>query len=314
MGGKRFLPVKSEKGPLKKEAPETVKHEVIIKFPWTSKASILELLQSSFSDVKIAQAKDREYLLAHCLFQGHLKELDEHLRVLKSKAMLILGVKSEDGILEFFMEVEEMARPQLLGKVEKTSPGFPHIKRLIPLFILVAIFAGGILLVPKFLQFVESRHAVSSINLAVKAPKPSWNKFIAPERQGAWLEVQREFCLNDHLMLGLFKNIKDIERYRYGYGQLLNDLTIYPEIIKRALALIILKNIHNLDELSKLVEDLKLKYLYSRSFPDEKNGLYVNALDPKQDNMIILIFYEDVLLKKKDFAQMLIEGIRKAVS
>jgi len=291
--------------------PERTKHEVIIRFPRAQKQIILELLRSSFSEVKIVQNKTGQYLLAHCFFQGDLKRLDQELKALQSKAVVVCGEKSEEGILEFFIEISEIVRPQpLLGEVKKPSQKFSPLIMLL----LAAIFIGGGLWGgPKLLSLIESRMetrqiTVHSINPWTKALSPSWNKFVIPQHQEGWLVFQREFRLSDKLMLELFKNIKDVGQY--GHGQLYNDLTIYPEVMSRAVGLLVLQNVRNFEDFSRLTEEIRLKYLYSRAFPDEEKE-YVNALSPQQENGIILSFYEDVLLKNQDFTKMLIRESRK---
>ncbi len=294
---------------------EIGKHEVVIKFPRAQKKSILELLKNSFSEIKVAQGKDSRYMLAHCLFQGQLQRLDQELRVLQSKAILICGEKSEGGMLEFFMELGEIARPRLLGGLEKTPQHF-RSEKLVLYLVLAGVFATGVfLLAPSFFKLMESkmesRQQVAVRNPWTKAPNPSWNKFVMPQHQGAWLAVQAEFNLSDKLMLELFPNIKDVGHY--GYGRIWNDLTVYPEIMERALGLIVLKNIRSPDDLTRLTKDLKTRYLYSRPFPDEKQNQDVNMRDFRSGNGIILVFYEDVLLKKKDFCKILIGEVRKEV-
>jgi len=286
-------------------------HEVIFRFPARKSEPILSLLKEAhFNDMRIAEIEKGELLLVYCRYFGDIKELDKKLQGLKSRAILTIGERRDSGIFDFFMSFADITPSSKLLNPTKVNQ-----RRYFYIFLLVFLFMGVLFgwktLLPKLASMIESKRPVRLEKLPVTYPL--WNKFILPEFQLAWLKIKRDYNLDNKEMIGLFKLIKDIPAYRASAGQRLNDLTIYPEIIDRALGLLVLKNVKDLKELNKLFHDLELRFLYSQSFPDEKAGKYVNMFDASQfGNMIILSFYGDVLLANGDFTKRLLTRIRTA--
>ena len=310
-GGERETILRRVKSNLQIEAPTKGEaHEAIIKFPHSQKAKIQELLEN-FPETRLIQSEDGRSWV-HCRFEGDIKKFHQELRELQSKAMVMCGEDSGEGMPEFFIEINQWSRPQQplnqLGKPLSWSWRVWQEKPPLFMLILAGIFILGVLWgAPRFLGLIASRmeakqDVVGSVN-PWGAPKPSWNKFVMRQYQERWLALQQEFGLSDRLMLELFKNIKNTGQY--GYGQIYNDLTIYPEIMRRALGIIVLQNVHNLEDFSGLVEELRLKYLYGQTFPDEDEQEKYPTLTP-EGNGIILVFYENVLFLKKEFTKILI--------
>jgi len=307
------LPILREEKNLIKQREYPNGHEIVIKFHAQQKGQIVSLLSELFYDIHFAQSEDGKWLWAYCKYNGDINELDQKLYTLRTKGLIGIGQGSENAILELFVDLKNFPIQRALQgppKVKKNK-AVPYILFFIAMFF---IFASYSYLSPLIAFFIESKVQPSFSAKSEKsfnASHPSWNKFIFPRYQDKWMEIRENFGFNNQEMVEIFRRIKDIERYRYGSGQMLNDLTVYPEVIERALNILVLRNVKTTGDLDNLVNELKPKFTYSRAFPDEQNE-YVNMLDNRQfNNMGILAFYEDVLQKEGRFTQELIAGLQR---
>ncbi|KAF0122939.1 MAG: hypothetical protein FD151_537 [bacterium] len=290
-------------------------HEVIFRFPAGKREHISSLLKEAhFNDVRITEIEGGELLLAYCRYVGDIKELDKRLQELKSRALLTIGEERDSGLFDFFMHFEDTAPFRALNPPEPERNQRRYFFIFLSVFLFICVLFGWKTLLPRLVSKVET-DAKDYVRLE-KPPTTysQWNRVIFPEFQPAWLKIKRDYNLEDREMIELFKLIKDMPSYKTSRGQCLNDLTIYPEIVDRALGLIVLKNVKDIEELKELFHDLELKFAYSQSFPDEEGGKYVNILDGRQfGNMVILAFYGDALLAHEDFTNRLITKIRGAM-
>lgn len=301
----------AEKGIERIFESQPAKHEVVIKFSRAQKKLVVELLKEHrFGKVSIVRREGKDYFV-YCQFAGDMQELDRQLKLLRSKALLSCG-EEENGkssILEFFVDFKELlaGSSPLMQQAEK--------KRRI-LFLSVVALSMAVLLImiaPKVLRQIKTK-PVSVLNprLIKSSPVyPAWNKFILPRHQQGWAELKKEFSLDESTMLEIFRKIKSTSYS--GYSGIAKDLTLYPEIIKRALSMIILKDVKDVEELQKLGEDLKGKFVHGQPFPDQSERHYINVLDSRQsENMIVLSFYEHIT-KDPSFASFLINKIKKGM-
>jgi hypothetical protein len=254
-------------------------HELIIKFRDIHKELIVELLKGHpFDNIKIVRKDHGEYF-AYCQFSGDIKELNKQLEALKTKALLSIGKQDRDKstVLEFFVDFNELpsVRPVLSG---------PHRRRN-KAFIWTAVFVGLVLLAltaNKVRPLIEKRltpAAPTQKGIEPLPTRPAWNMFVLPRYQPGWLDVKQTFGLGESTMLRFLKKIKSTEFE--GHSGILSDLTEYPRIIKRALSLIILKNVKDANQLETMVQGLKATYLQSQPFPDQakRDHTFINALD-----------------------------------
>ncbi|MBI4618901.1 MAG: hypothetical protein HY739_01855 [Desulfobacterales bacterium] len=290
-------------------------HEVIFRFSAGKREHISSLLKEAhFHDVRITEIEGGQLLLAYCRYVGDIKELDKRFQGLKSRALLTIDEERDSGLFDFFMHFGDITPSMVLNQPEPKRNQRRYFFIFLSVFLFIGILFGWKTLFPRLVSKVET-NAKDYVRLE-KPPitYPQWNRVIFPKFQPVWLKIKRDFNLEDREMIELFKLIKDIPRYKTSAGQRLNDLTIYPEIIDRALGLIVLKNVKDVEELKKLFRDLELRLAYSQSFPDEEVGKYVNMLDGRQfGNLVILAFYGDVLLAHEDFTNRLITKIRGAM-
>jgi len=291
-------------------------YEVIFRFSATKRGRISSLLEEAhFNDVRITEIEGGELLLAYCRYVGDIKELDKRLQELKSRALLTIGEERDNGFFDFFMHFENTAPFRALNRPEPERNQRRYFFIFLSVFLFIGVLFGWKTLLPRRLVSKVETDAKDHVRLE-KPPVTysQWNRVIFPEFQPAWLKIKRDYSLEDREMTELFKLIKDMPSYKTSRGQRLNDLTIYPEIIDRALGLIVLKNVKDTEELKELFHDLELRFAYSQSFPDEEVGKYVNMLDGRQfGNMVILVFYGDALLAHEDFTNRLIIKIRGAM-
>lgn len=299
-------------------------HEVIFRFPASKRDLLFSLLKEAhFNDIRTTEIEGGELLLAYCRYVGDIKELDKRLQELKSRALLTIGEERDSGLFDFFMHFGDITPSMVLNQPEpKSNQRRLKIKekklKIILIFSLFSFLFGVLFGWKTLLSRLVSKVETNAKDY-VRLEKPpatysQWNRVIFPEFQPAWLKIKRDYNLEDREMIELFKLIKDMPSYKTSRGQCLNDLTIYPEIVDRALGLIVLKNVKDIEELKELFHDLELKFAYSQSFPDEEGGKYVNILDGRQfGNMVILAFYGDALLAHEDFTNRLITKIRGAM-
>jgi len=284
-------------------------HEAIFRFHASERDALFSLLkEAKFYNIRIAEIEGGDFLLAYCKYLGDIRELDREILKLKGRALLAIGERKDGGIFDFFVSFADIGPSKF--PISHKYKQRRYFLIFLPVLLLIGVLFGWKTLLPKIISAVEVKN---SIRLEKPITYPSWNRFVFHEFQPAWLKIKRDYNMDDQEMIRLFKLIKDIPRYRISPGQQLNDLTIYPEIIDRALGLIVLKNVKGLKELEELFHYLEIKFIYAQSFPDEKAGKHLNMLDGRQfENLVILTFYEDVLLPNEDFTNMLITKIRTA--
>jgi hypothetical protein len=294
-----------------KDSEQKSLHELIIKFRDIHKELIAEILKGHpFSKIKIVRKDQGEYF-AYCQFTGDIKELNNQLKALKTKALLSVGKQEGDKstILEFFVDFNELSPviPVLPGPKRKGNKAFIWTATLLGLFLLLLAANKLRPVIEKGLTLSVPKAKITELSPA----RPAWNMFVLPRYQPGWLEVKKTFELDEITILECFKKIKSTG-YE-GHSGILNDLTKYPEIIKRALSLIILENVKDTNQLETMVQGLKSKFLRSQPFPDQANRDYafINALDYGQtENAIVLTFYEHIL-KDTSFASFCIIKIRE---
>ena len=98
---------------------------------------------------------------------------------------------------------------------------------------------------------------------------------------------------------------------KYGHGHFLRDLTIYPGPIDRALSLIILKDVGNVEDLQTLFETLEGYSARWKRLPDNPRGAH--SLSDSNDDQILLVFYEHILKKpRREFTEGLISELRRS--
>ncbi len=300
---------------LREEFPvQTSKHEVFIKFPRAKEGLIIELLQNhSFVGVKVIRRDG--YCFAHCMFDGDIRELDIQLKDLKSEALLNIGKREEDKsiFLEFFLPSGDfwpaghIPSGAEAGRKEKAVSLIYTIAFLILAF-WVGIAFNSYLPITNIAASLTSSSSSLSAESVVDIPvvPAIWEEYISPKHQLAWWEIKKELMLDEAIMVQLFSRIKSTDDS--GHRRSLNDLTIYPETIKRALDLFISQNVKNLSQLDTLCRELKTRYFYSQSFPDQ-SVTFSNASDPGQSgNSVILAFYR-VVLKDPTFASSLLNNL-----
>ena len=292
-----------EKNPYQKKRFQR-EHEVVIKLT-TEQQEILTLLISElFQDIHLVKSEDGKWVWCYCKYYGDINELDQVLEALKGKAITGLGESGGNRFLEFFVDIKSLP-------ISGTFPTETKVRRRhgLLLYSLLAVGLSAFLIILYFslLPLISSMSKPRENPLSMS--HPSWNKFVFPQYQAGWSEIEREFGFNDQDMIDLFRQIKDVEKYSYGYGQMLNDLTIYPEIIRRALNILILKNIRTTNDLSFLLSELKPAFIWNHAFPDQQEGYYSNLEHSQFENRVIFVFYEDVLLKDDRFGQQLITKI-----
>ncbi len=285
---KEFAVLLRESTKLEKRAESQITtHEIIIKFDRAREELILELLkEQSFGGFKIFR-KNKKDCFAYCQFSGDVQELDKQLKILKSKALLSYGEQEEKGtILEFFIDFDKfLPISAVLSKSKERRKRLAlHVSILIVVFLMAIVVLRYSIIKRSLIFSVPTSKIAQPV-----AAHPSWNMFILPRYQAGWIRVKKEFTLDEKTMRGLFKKIKSTG-YQ-GYGQILNDLTEYPEIILRALQLIVLSNVKDFTQLQKLTTDLNEKFLRSLPFFDQSK----NPIGHKQfENLVIITFYKHI--------------------
>lgn len=288
--------------------PDTRIYEVIVKFHRGGKEMVEAFLLAHMISVTISATENNDILLAYCQFQGEIKTLDSKLAALRQSAMIVLGDK-EEKFLDFFVAIRALSKPlpQLLSHDPTTSfqsflkPGW--VTGFLAAFGLFALWQGY--------QFFVSR-AVNPPPASFSAPVPirsQWSPYVLPEYHQTWLDLKKKHRLSDEMMVSLFRTIKVVDKY--GHGHFLRDLTIYPGPIDRALSLIILKDVGNVEDLQTLFETLEGYSARWRRLPDNPRGAY--SLSDSNDDQIVLVFYEHILKKpRREFTEGLISELRRS--
>ena len=141
--------------------------------------------------------------------------------------------------------------------------------------------------------------------------RSQWSPYVLPEYHQTWLDLKKKHRLSDEMMVSLFRTIKVVDKY--GPGHFLRDLTIYPGPIDRALSLIILKDVGNVEDLQTLFETLEGYSARWKSLPDNPRGSH--SLSYSNDDQIVLVFYDHILKKpRREFTEGLISELRRAIS
>jgi len=294
---------------------QTSKHEVVIKFPRGQKELILDLLQKhSFVDVKQTISRDG-YCFAYCLYNGDIRELDTQLKDLESKALLSIGERTEgeNTFLEFFLPSGDLLPASHIpvrtqpGKMERMGNLIYTVIFLILTFVAGIAFNGYLPITKIAASLTSSSPSLATESVAnIPIIPASWGKYVAPECQPAWWRIKKDLFLDGTIMTRLFERIKSTDDS--GYSRTLDDLTIYPETIRRALDLVVFQNVKDFDQLQALINELKSRYFYSQSFPDQSKT-FINASDRSQSgNAVILAFYR-VILKDPTFASSLLNNL-----
>ena len=291
--------------------PDTRIYEVIVKFHRGGKEMIEAFLLAHMISVTISATENNDILLAYCQFQGEIKTLDSKLAALRQSAMIILGDK-EESFLDFFVALRALSKPlpQLLSHNPTTSfqsflkPGW--VTGFLAAFGLFALWQGY-----QFASGFVSR-AVNPPPASFSAPVPTysqWSPYVLPEYHQTWLDLKKKHRLSDEMMVSLFRTIKVVDKY--GHGHFLRDLTIYPGPIDRALSLIILKDVGNVEDLQTLFETLEGYSARWKSLPDNPRGSH--SLSDSNDDQILLVFYEHILKKpRREFTEGLISELRRS--
>ena len=291
--------------------PDTKFYEVIVKFHRGGKEMIEAFLLAHMISVTISATGSNDILLAYCQFQGNIKTLDSKLAALRQSAMVILGDK-EEKFLAFFVALRALSKPlpQLLSHNPTTSfqsflkPGW--VTGFLAAFGLFALWQGY-----QFASGFVSR-AVNPPRASFSAPAPirsHWSPYVLPEYHQTWLDLKKKHRLSDEMMLSLFRTIKVVDKY--GAGHFLRDLTIYPGPIDRALSLIILKDVGNVEDLQILFETLEGYSARWKNLPDNPRGAH--SLSDSNDDQIVLVFYDHLLKKpRREFTEGLISELRRS--
>lgn len=291
--------------------PDTRIYEVIVKFHSGGKEMIEAFLLANMISVTISATENNDILLAYCQFQGEIKTLDSKLAALRQSAMIVLGDK-EEKFLDFFVALRALSKPlpQLLSHNPTTSfqsflkPGW--VTGFLAAFGLFALWQGY-----QFASGFVSR-AVNPPPASFSAPVPicsQWSPYVLPEYHQAWFGLKKKHRLSDEMMVSLFRTIKVVDKY--GPGHFLRDLTIYPGPIDRALSLIILKDVGNVEDLQTLFETLEGYSARWKSLPDNPRGAH--SLSYNNDDQIVLVFYDHILKKpRREFTEGLISELRRS--
>ena len=291
--------------------PDTRIYEVIVKFHRGGKEMIEAFLLAHMISVTISATENNDILLAYCQFQGEIKTLDSKLAALRQSAMIVLGDK-EEKFLDFFIALRALSKPlpQLLSHNPTTSfqsflkPG--RVTGFLAAFGLFALWQGY-----QFASGFVSR-AVNPPPASFSAPVPirsQWSPYVLPEYHQTWLDLKKKHRLSDEMMVSLFRTIKVVDKY--GPGHFLRDLTIYPGPIDRALSLIILKDVGNVEDLQTLFETLEGYSARWKSLPDNPRGAH--SLSDSNDDQIVLVFYDHILKKpRREFTEGLISELRRS--
>ena len=291
--------------------PDTRIYEVIIKFHSGGREMIEAFLLAHMISVTISATGNNDVLLAYCQFQGNIKTLDSKLAALRQSAMIVLGDK-EEKFLDFFVALRALSKPlpQLLSHNPTTSfqsflkPGW--VTGFLAAFGLFALWQGY-----QFASGFASR-AVNPPPASFSAPVPirsQWSPYVLPEYHQTWLDLKKKHRLSDEMMVSLFRTIKVVDKY--GAGHFLRDLTIYPGPIDRALSLIILKDVGNVEDLQILFETLEGYSARWKNLPDNPRGAH--SLSDSNDDQIVLVFYDHLLKKpRREFTEGLISELRRS--
>ena len=291
--------------------PDTRIYEVIVKFHRGGREMIEAFLLAHMISVTISATGNNDVLLAYCQFKGEIKTLDSKLAALRQSAMIVLGDK-EEKFLDFFVALRALSKPlpQLLSHNPTTSfqsflkPGW--VTGFLAAFGLFALWQGY-----QFASGFASR-AVNPPPASFSAPVPirsQWSPYVLPEYHQTWLDLKKKHRLSDEMMVSLFRTIKVVDKY--GAGHFLRDLTIYPGPIDRALSLIILKDVGNVEDLQILFETLEGYSARWKNLPDNPRGAH--SLSDSNDDQIVLVFYDHLLKKpRREFTEGLISELRRS--
>lgn len=294
-------------------------YEVIVKFHKDGREMIETFLLANMMSVTISATGNDEVLLAYCHFSGDIKTLDSKLAALRQSAMIVLG-HEEEKFLDFFVALKQLSQP--LPRLLSNGKGIGTISTCLrPEWIKGFLLAFGLLFVWWGISFVSG-----SVSRALNPPPPpipsnsadptqivsQWAPYVLSEHHRLWTDVKKKHGLSDETMMNLFRLIKVIDKY--GPGQQLRDLTIYPRVIDRALGLIILRDIGNTEALQALRKTLEGYSAYWQPLPDRNREL---GLFDKQirafDDQVVLIFYEQLLKEPhREFTERLIQQLRRA--
>jgi hypothetical protein len=299
-----------------KSNPRARFYEVIVKFHRDGRPVIEAFLVANMAHVTISATENSDVLLAYCHFQGDITTLDGKLTALRQSAMVVLGDK-EEKFLDFFVALRQLSKP--LPRLLVAPQGATHSVSFNPDWIKGFAVALGF-----FLLWQGYQLASAFISRALNPPPPSavstsldsiisqWAPYVLPEYHRAWLEVKKKHGLNNGTMVDLFRAIKVNDKY--GPGHYLRDLTIYPGAVDRALSLITVKDVGDLEDLQALFKTLEGYSARWKALPDQpsKSSLQYSLTDTASDN-IVLNFYEHLLKEpRRDFTTRLISELRQS--
>lgn len=295
--------------------PDTRIYEVIVRFHREGKEVVETFLRSNMVSVTISETGDPEMLLAYCHFQDGIENLDSKLAALRQSAMVVLGDRDEK-LFDFFVALRQLSKP--LPQLLSSSRPRTVLNFVKPEWVTGLLIAFGLFIVWQGYHFLSD-----FVSRQVNSPPPSsaasistvsqWAPYVLPDYHQPWLEVKKKHGLSDEMMVSLFRMIKQIDKY--GPGHQLGDLTIYPQAIDRALGLIILKGIGNVEMLRTLYKTLEGYQAHWKFLPDnpiEKGSLSLSGASALWDDQIILTFYEQLLKEpRRKSTEELIQKLRR---
>jgi hypothetical protein len=126
----------------------------------------------------------------------------------------------------------------------------------------------------------------------------AWSSKVDARNVQDWIDLQTSLKFSDAALTGSIELVRDHPKYPVAHR--LNDLTLYPKQVHRALSL----TANKIGDINSLIDDLKQRLLLSANFPDEQARSNLPGLAERAksdyDNLVVIATLELLLSTKDD--------------